>query len=148
MLHFLQADLPKEIVELIALFEGRVLVAYLRDYVSQVYSRVYKSYFGYKFSLKYITGGYVADHAYNYTPAYEGFDMGHLPYYCAWSTVTRQKHPEFVRSRRHRGHMRNLWGIISEKRLERERIRIEKKLAPYFKREQQEAIESRIQRMT
>ena len=148
MLHFLQADLPKEIVELIALFEGRVLVAYLRDYVSQVYSRVYKSYFGYKFSLKYITGGYVADHAYNYTPAYEGFDMGHLPYYCAWSTVTRKKHPEFVRSRRHRGHMRNLWGIISEKRLERERIRIEKKLAPYFKREQQEAIESRILRMT
>ena len=149
MLHFLQAELPKEIVELIALFEGRVLVAYLRDYVSQVYSRVYKSYFGYKFSLKYITGGYVADHAY-YTPAYqtEGFDMGHLPYYCAWSTITRQKHPEFVRSRRHRGHMRNLWGIISEKRLERERRRIEKKLAPYFKREQQEAIESRIQRMT
>ena len=131
MLHFLHADLPKEIVELIALFEGRVLVAYLRDYVSQVYSRVYKQYFGYKFSLKYITGGYVAD----YTPAYEGFDMGHLPYYCAWSTITRQKHPEFVRSRRHRGHMRNLWGIISEKRLERERIRIEKKLAPYFKRE-------------
>ena len=67
MLHFLQADLPKEIVELIALFEGRVLVAYLRDYVSQVYSRVYKSYFGYKFSLKYITD--VADHAYSYSPA-------------------------------------------------------------------------------
>ena len=143
MLQFLQAELPKEIVELIALFEGRVLVAYLRDYVSQVYSRVYKSYFGYKFSLKYITGGYVADHAY-YSPAYEYLDMGHLPYYCAWSTITRQKHPEFVRSRRHRGHMRNLWGIISDKRLERERIRIEKKLAPYFKRE---AIESRIQRM-
>ena len=147
MLHFLLADLPNEIVELIALFEGRVLVAYLRDYVSQVYSRVYKQYFGYKFSLKYITGGYVADHAY-YTPEYEAFDMGHLPYYCAWSTVTRKKHPEFVRSRRHRGHMRNLWGLISEKRLERERTRIEKKLAPYFKREQQEAIENRIQRMT
>ena len=125
MLHFLQAELPKEIVELIALFEGRVLVAYLRDYVSQVYSRVYKSYFGYKFSLKYITGGYVTDHAYFYSPAYEYLDMGHLPYYCAWSTITRQKHPEFVRSRRHRGHMRKLWGIISEKRLERERIRIE-----------------------
>ena len=150
MLHFLQAELPKEIVELIALFEGRVLVAYLRDYVSQVYSRVYKSYFGYKFSLKYITGGYVTDlfREHSYSPAYECLDMGHLPYYCAWSTITRQKHPEFVRSRRHRGHMRNLWGIISEKRLERERIRIEKKLAPYFKREQQEAIESRIQRMT
>ena len=147
MLHFLLADLPNEIVELIALFEGRVLVAYLRDYVSQVYSRVYKQYFGYKFSLKYITGGYVADHAY-YTPEYEAFDMGHLPYYCAWSTVTRKKHPEFVRSRRHRGHMRNLWGLISYKRLERERTRIEKKLAPYFKREQQEAIENRIQRMT
>ncbi len=80
MLHFLHADLPKEIVELIALFEGRVLVAYLRDYVSQVYSRVYKSYFGYKFSLKYIAGGYVADHAY-YSPAYKYLDMRHLPYY-------------------------------------------------------------------
>ena len=135
MLRFLQAELPKEIVELIALFEGRVLVAYLRDYVSQVYSRVYKSYFGYKFSLKYITGGYAgyfSEHAW-VSPAYECLDMGHLPYYCAWSTITRQKHPEFVRSRRHRGHMRDLWGIISEKRLERERERIEKKLAPYFK---------------
>ena len=133
MLRFLHADLPKEIVELIALFEGRVLVAYLRDYVSQVYSRVYKQYFGYKFSLKYITGGYRI-HSNRWTNVIiEDVGYGHLPYYCAWSTMIRKKHPEFVRSRRHRGHMRNLWGTVSDKRLLRERERIEKELAPYFK---------------
>ena len=145
MLHFLLADLPNEIVELIALFEGRVLVAYLRDYVSQVYSRVYKQYFGYKFSLKYITGGYVISPQVYYSQLSE---MGHLPYYCAWSTVIRKKYPEFVRSRKHRGHMRSLWGIISDKRLIRERERIEKLLAPYFQTEQQEAIERRAQRIS
>ena len=122
MLHFLLAEIPKEIVELIALFEGRVLRAYLRDYVSQVYSRIYKQYFGYAYSLKYITGGFNVNDT-----------LSHLPYYTSWSTKIRYKHPEFVKVRKHRGHMRYLHGLISEKRLRAERKRIEVNLEPYFK---------------
>ena len=50
MLFFLLEKLPACIVAEIALFEGRVLHAYLRNYVSQIYARVYKRYFGYRYT--------------------------------------------------------------------------------------------------
>jgi hypothetical protein len=134
MIHFLLAELPQEIVELIALFEGRVFRAYLRDYVSQVYSKIYKQYFGYRYSLKYITGGFN-----------NSDKMSHLPYYTAWSTIIRKKHPAFVKKRTHKGHMRNLHGIIPERRLVIERKRLEDNLAGYFQDSTQQEFERRIE---
>lgn len=134
MLQFLLAEIPKEIVELIALFEGRVFRAYLRDYVSQVYSKIYKQYFGYTYSLKYITGGF------------NDSDMlSHLPYYTAWSTVIRKKYPRFVKARKHKGHMREFAGIISQNRLITERKKIEHNLEPYFRAGTLEALSRRIE---
>jgi len=134
MIHFLLAEIPKEIVELIAIFEGRVLRAYLRDYVSQVYSKIYKQYFGYTYSLKYITGGF------------NNHDLlSHLPYYTAWSSVIRTKYPQFVKVRKHKAHMRNLTGLVSENRLIAERKKIEYNLAPYFRSETLEALSRRIE---
>ena len=43
---------PETIVIEIALFEGRVFRAYLRDYIGEVYSKVYKKDFGSRYSLK------------------------------------------------------------------------------------------------
>lgn len=45
MFKFLLEHLPKEIVCEIVLFEGRVFRAYLRDYISEVYTDVYKRQF-------------------------------------------------------------------------------------------------------
>ena len=133
MIHFLLAEIPKEIVELIAIFEGRVMRAYLRDYVSQVYSKIYKQYFGYTYSLKYITGGFNNDDL-----------LSHLPYYTAWSSVIRKKYPHFVKVRKHKSHMRNLTGLVSENRLIAERKKIEYNLAPYFRSETLAALSRRI----
>ena len=95
MFDFLLTSLPRELVIEIVLFEGRVMRAYLRDYVSQVYTRHYKAYFGYKHCLKYITGGYSCRD-----------NMASLPYYAAWSTLIREKHPHFVKARLPHKHMR------------------------------------------
>ena len=57
MLHFLLEKIPACIVAEIALFEGRVLRAYLRDYLCQIYVKVYKRYFGHRYTLRTICGG-------------------------------------------------------------------------------------------
>ena len=117
--------LPRELIIEIALFEGRVLRAYLRDYVCQLYARVYKNYFGYRYTLKVICGG-VTD------PGYQ-FNRSALPFYTAWSTMWRRAHPESVKKRKPRSHMRPFVGIVPQKRLVEERKKIEKSLSRYFK---------------
>ena len=115
MLLFLLDRLPKDIIAEIAIFEGRITRAYLQDYIGQLYSRVYKQYFGYRHSLKYITDVCIS-----------------LPFYSAWSTVIRVKHPEFVKDRFPHLHMREYVGIVSEVRLRKERIHIEERLSHFF----------------
>ena len=121
MFDFLLTSLPRELVIEIVLFEGRVMRAYLRDYVSQVYTRHYKAYFGYKHCLKYITGGY----------SYRD-NMASLPYYAAWSTLIRAKHPHFVKARLPHKHMRPYKKLIPKPRLEKERLLLEREMARYL----------------
>jgi len=118
MLLFLLDRLPKEILVEIAIFDGRITRAYLRDYVGQLYSKHYKSYFGYRHSLKYISGSLIS-----------------LPFYSAWSTVIRAKHPEFVKDRFPHAFMRPYLGIVPEVRLRKERLRIEANLEHFFAHE-------------
>ena len=122
MFQFLYAILPKEIVAEIAIFEGRVFRAYLRDYISEVYSGGYKKYFGQRHSLKFITGGFAA---------YDS--MSSLPFYTAWSTRIRQKYPASIKRRKPRSHMRPYVGIVPIRRLVKEREALEITMAGYFK---------------
>ena len=57
MLHFLLAKIPAELVCEIALFDGRIIRAHLRDYISEVYAHEYQSYFGYRYTLRFLCGG-------------------------------------------------------------------------------------------
>ena len=129
MLHFLLEKLPAEIVTEIALFEGRILRAYLRDYLSQLYVNVYKRYFGYRYTLRTICGG--LNHV---TPKNIPVPdtMGSLPFYTTWSTAIRLSHPEFVKSRKSRKHMRDYVGLVPEQALIRARLDIEQELAHYM----------------
>ena len=124
MFLFLLDKLPRDLIIEIALFEGRILRAYLRDYVCQLYARVYKNRFGYKYTLKVVCADLSG----------LGFDsMSALPFYTAWSTVWRRAHPECVKKRKPRSHMRPYVGIVPQKRLVEERKRIESRLSRYFK---------------
>ena len=126
MFLFLLDKLPRDIIIEIALFEGRILRAYLSDYVCQLYARVYKDYFGYKYTLKVVCA--------DLSRLGDQFDsMSVLPFYTAWSTVWRRVHPECVKKRKPRSHMRPYVGIVPEKRLVEERKKIEKRLSRYFK---------------
>ena len=83
MLLFLRDRLPASLICEIALFDGRIFRAYLRGYISEVYSTVYKTYFGARHSLKFITGGF------------HGCDLlASLPFYAAWSTKIRIRGPQ------------------------------------------------------
>lgn len=121
MLQFLYEILPKELVTEIAIFEGRVFRAYLRDYISEVYSSAYKKYFGYTHSLKFITGGFAA------------FDqMDSMPFYTAWSTRLRGKYPQSLKRRKPHAHMRPYVGIIPIRQLVKEREAMEATMSCYF----------------
>ena len=119
MLHFLFAKLPKELVCEIALFEGRIVRAFICDYVGQLYSGTYKKYFGYRNSLKHITR----------EPEYPGLFVFPLEYYSAWSTEYREQYPGHVKKRKPHKFMRPYYGIIPESVLNRERIKIERKIS-------------------
>ncbi len=101
MLLFLRDRLPASLLVEIALFDGRVFRAYLREYISEVYSPVYKRYFGHRHSLKYITGGF---HNHDL--------LSSLPFYAAWSTKIRAKYPEVLKLRKSRKHMLLYRGVI------------------------------------
>ena len=122
MLQFLCEILPKEIVCEIALFEGRIMRAYLCDYISEVYSGVYKSYFGYRYCLKHITTGYNRYHP----------DLCPLRFFVAWSTRYRSIFPTSVKKRKPHKFMRGLFGIIPNARLVRERKKLEDKVGHMF----------------
>ena len=121
MIESLLSKLPKELVIEILLFEGRIMRAYLRDYIGEVYSKVYKRYFGHRHSLKYVTGGF------------SGRDLlSALPFYAAWSTVIRTRQPKFLRKRKCKKHMLKYGDIIPLVRLAKERKKLERTLAHYF----------------
>ena len=122
MFHFLLAKLPKELVVEIALFEGRIFLAYLCDYVSEVYSGVYMSYFGRRYSLKYITEEFTTYHSL----------LSPLPFFSAWSTIFRAKFPEVVKSRKPHKFMRPFVGIIPKNVLLRERKALESRIDYLF----------------
>ena len=134
MLHFLLEKLPAEIVAEIALFEGRVLRAYLRDYLCQVYVKVYKRYFGHRYTLRTICGGINYETWAEKQPLYSATHdtMGSLPFYCTWSMAIRQIHPEFVKERVPRKHMRPYVGLVPEQSLIRERYKLANELAHYM----------------
>ena len=128
MLHFLLEKLPAELVCEIALFEGRILRAYLRDHICEVYARVYKYYFGYRYTLRVICGTQWKRNRYSCRHD----QMASLPFYTAWSTMIRQVRPEVVKQRKCKIHMRPYVGIISPARLKRERLKIEKEMSHFF----------------
>ena len=111
------AKLPRDIVIEIVIFEGRVMDAYLQEYVSQVYSGVYKKYFGYRHTLAYVTRNKCS-----------------LPFYAAWSALVRAKYPNIVKKRTPRGFMRLYTGIVPVPRLEQERKRMARKIDSFFNR--------------
>ena len=115
MYESLLARLPRELVVEIVLFEGRVTDAYLQEYVSQVYSQVYKRYFGYRHNLGYVTQNKCS-----------------LQFYAAWSSLIRNENPKTVKTRKPRGFMRPYVGIVPKVRLEQERLRLACKLDRYF----------------
>ena len=123
MFECLLLKLPKELVIEILLFEGRIMRAYLRDYIGEVYSKVYKRYFGHRHSLKYITGGFSDRDL-----------LSALPFYAAWSTIIRTRQPRHLRIRKCKKHMLKYGDIIPRSRLSKERSEIERKLACYFTR--------------
>ena len=118
MLHFLHSKLPKELVCEIALFEGRILHAFICDYVGQLYSGIYKKHFGYRYSLKYITSG----------PIYKSRFIYPLEFFSAWSTKYRNRFPRHVKKRKPHKFMCSYYGIIPETVLNRERVKIENKM--------------------
>ena len=115
--------LPATLVIEIVLFEGRVFRAYLRDYIGEVYSKTYKKYFGNRYSLKYVTGGFCSVDC-----------LAALPFYAAWSTVIRVRLPQCVRCRKCRKYSLQYGGLIPKTRLVKERKRIEKRLKIYFEK--------------
>ena len=115
MLHFLHSKLPKELVCEIALFEGRILRAFICDYVGQLYSGIYKKHFGSRYCLKYITR----------EPIYTGRTMYPIEFFSAWSTMYRKRFPGLVKKRKPHKFMRSYYGIIPETVLNRERVKIE-----------------------
>jgi len=117
MLHFLHSKLPKELVCEIALFEGRILRAFICDYVGQLYSGIYKKHFGSRYCLKYITR----------EPIYTGRTMYPIEFFSAWSTMYRKRFPGLVKKRKPHKFMRSYYGIIPETVLNRERVKIENK---------------------
>jgi hypothetical protein len=121
MLLFLRDRLPASLICEIALFDGRIFRAYLRGYISEVYSNVYKTYFGARHSLKFITGGF------------HGCDLlASLPFYAAWSTRLRGRYPYVLKLRKSRKHMLPYKGVIPHARLVKERQKLEGNLEQYF----------------
>ena len=122
MLLFLLDRLPKDILVEIALFDGRILRAYLRDYISEVYTRVYKAYFGHRYTLKFICG--------RFAPGNDR--MMALPFYTSWSAMIRMSHPEVLKRRKPRKYMKPYVGIVPITRLVQERLVIQASLSRYF----------------
>ena len=119
MFEFLREFLPDDIIVLIALFEGRIVRSYLKQYISQIYSCVFQQYFGRHNNLKHICG----------PPGLQHDSMRALPFYCAWATAIKTKNPTLVKSRKSRKHMRPYNGLrpkIPHKTLERIRKKLER----------------------
>ena len=121
MYQFLHKHFPAEIVYEIALFEGSVLDAYLRDYICELYTDVYKRFFGRRYSLKYICYGH----------------PGFLPFYASWSTWMRKRAAvpmsmPICKHRKSHRFMEPYKNIIPFARLVKERQKLEDRLSSYF----------------
>lgn len=119
MFEFLRKKLPDDIIILIAVFEGRVVRAHMKQYISQMYSSVFQQYFGRHHNLKFICGPTGPEHDH----------MRALPFYCAWTTIIKSKYPHFVKKRKSRKHMRPYNGLtpkIPHKTLQNIRKKLER----------------------
>ena len=123
MYQFLHKHFPAEIVCEIALFEGSVLDAYLRDYICELYTSVYKRFFGRRYSLKYICTGH----------------PGFLPFYASWSTWMRKRAAAnmsvitpLCKQRKTHRYMEPYKNLVPLTRLVKERKIIEDRLSTFF----------------
>ena len=123
MYQFLHKHFPPEIVCEIALFEGSVLDAYLRDYICELYTSVYKRFFGRRYSLKYICTGH----------------PGFLPFYASWSTWMRLRAARpysamvtLHKQRKSQHYMKQYQNLVPLTRLVKERKIIEDRLSKFF----------------
>ena len=123
MYQFLLKHFPAEIVCEIALFEGSVLDAYLRDYICELYTDVYKRFFGRRYSLKYIC----SDHA------------GFLPFFAAWASWMRKRSAvplsaiaSICKQRKTHRFMEPYKNLIPFARLVKERQKLEDRLSKFF----------------
>jgi hypothetical protein len=107
---------PRALAIEIVLFEGTVVEDFLRQYICEVYSSIFKSYFGCDHSLKMICGCNVPGRR----------PMRSLQFYSAWSTLIRVKHPHFVKTRKSRKYMAPYNGLIPFARLDAIRKKLEK----------------------
>ena len=80
------------------------------------------SYFGRRYSLKYITEEFTTYHSL----------LSPLPFFSAWSTIFRAKFPEVVKSRKPHKFMRPFVGIIPKNVLLRERKALESRIDYLF----------------
>ena len=122
MLEFLVQKLPRDILTLIYLFDGRIVRAHIREYISSVYSSVFQTYFGRNHNLKYICG--------SNDPRFDS--MRGLPFYSAWTTLILDKYPQFRKDRLSRKFMREYRGLIPLNVLKNARLRIEKSVKKNF----------------
>jgi hypothetical protein len=122
MFQFLLKKLPRDIVVEIALFEGRIFRAYLCEYISELYSGVYMSYFGKRYCLKNITSEF---------RNYHGL-LSPLPFFAAWCTIFRNRFPQTVKVRKPRKFMKPFNDIIPKNILIRERLKMEQRLEYMF----------------
>ena len=123
MYQLLHKHFPAEIVCEIVLFEGSVLDAYLRDYICELYTDVYKRFFGRRYSLKYIC----SDHA------------GFLPFFAAWASWMRKRAAAplsaiapICKQRKSNRYMEPFQNLVPLTRLVKERQKLEDRLSSYF----------------
>ena len=120
-LQFLQLYLPQDIVFEIALFEGTVTRAYLKEHISQIYSLCFQRFFGPHRTLRSICEG---------DPRFD--NLHKLKFYSRWVTKIKTKYPQFVKIRKCRKYMKPYYGLIPLKLLETERINVENEVTTYF----------------
>ena len=115
MLGFLANKLPQDVLSLIYTFEGRITRAYMREYISSMYSTVFQTYFGRNHTLKYICG--------SNDPRFDR--MSALPFYSAWTAIILERYPRFRKTRKSRKFMREYHGLVPDNLLKTERLRLQ-----------------------
>ena len=117
-IQLLREHFPLELAIEIVIFEGTVVEDFLRQYICEVYSGIYQTYFGRKHNLKKICDDTRIRH----------IPLGTLPFYSTWSTLIRERYPHFVKARKTKKFMAPYHGLISFQKLHAIRKQIEAKV--------------------